>query len=91
MKPLTQKQILDEYFIEYRTKLLDLAAFLDRFERANIKDAEHDFRIVALEKSLRELTKHDLHRTETIQMVLSDTSLEPKDSLDRKSAYGAAR
>ena len=31
--PLTQRQLIDEYFMEHRTKVLDLAAFLDRLDR----------------------------------------------------------
>jgi hypothetical protein len=33
--PMTRRQLIDEYFIENRTKLLDLAAFLDRLDRAD--------------------------------------------------------
>ncbi len=36
--PLTQRQLIDEYFIEHRAKLLDLAAFLDRLDRASELD-----------------------------------------------------
>ena len=41
--PLTQRQLIDEFFMEHRTKVLDIAAFLDRFERAAVRDAEDDF------------------------------------------------
>ena len=33
--PLTGRELVDEYFIENRTKLLDIAAFLDRLDRAD--------------------------------------------------------
>ena len=33
--PLTATELVDEYFIENRTKLLDIAAFLDRLDRAD--------------------------------------------------------
>ena len=32
--PLTGPQVVDLYFMEHRAKLLDLAAFLDRLDRA---------------------------------------------------------
>ena len=32
--PLDKQQVLDLYFLEHRAKLLDLAAFLDRYDRA---------------------------------------------------------
>ena len=32
--PLTAAQLIDEYFIENRTRLLEIAAFLDRLDRS---------------------------------------------------------
>ena len=49
--PLTQQQLIDEYFIEHRTKILDIAAFLDRFDRASAHDGSDDFRMRAFRKS----------------------------------------
>ena len=34
ISPLTQRELIDEYFMEHRVKVLDLAAFLDRLDRA---------------------------------------------------------
>ena len=31
---LTKGQVLDRYFLEHRAKLIDIAAFLDRVDRA---------------------------------------------------------
>lgn len=31
--PLSQQELIDEYFMESRTKILDIAAFLDRLDR----------------------------------------------------------
>src|ERR1700739_988068 len=39
--PMTCRQLIDEYFIENRTKLLDLAAFLDRLDRAEEEALSH--------------------------------------------------
>src|ERR1700730_10883281 len=39
--PMTRRQLIDEYFIENRTKLLDLAAFLDRLDRAEEEAFSH--------------------------------------------------
>jgi hypothetical protein len=88
--PLTQRQLIDEYFMEHRTKVLDIAAFLDRLERAAIRDAEDDFRFVAFRETLRELTSDAPGRVERAQMILSDRTLEPLAELDRKAAYGAS-
>jgi hypothetical protein len=88
--PLTQSQLVDEYFIEHRTKLLDVAAFLDRFDRASVRDAEADFRMFAFRKALVALSNENTtHRMQQVQMLLSDPRTEPLDALDRKSAYGA--
>ena len=88
--PLTQRQLIDEYFMEHRTKVLDIAAFLDRLDRAAARDAEDDFRYVAFRETLRELTSGTPGRVERAQMILSDRTTEPLPQLDRKAAYGAS-
>ena len=88
--PLSQRQLIEEYFIEHRTKVLDLAAFLDRLDRASGLDGSDDFRLVALRKSLKVLcSDNGPSRVEAVQMILSDTSTDLLDQLDRKSAFGA--
>ena len=88
--PLTQRQLIDEYFMEHRTKVLDIAAFLDRLDRAAERDAEDDFRYVAFRETLRELISGTPGRVERAQMILSDQTTEPLAELDRKAAYGAS-
>jgi hypothetical protein len=87
--PLTQRQLIDEYFIEHRTKILDIAAFLDRLGRASERDAEDDFRLTAFRQALQALCSEAPGRLEKIQMIFSDPNLELLPQLDRKSAYGA--
>jgi hypothetical protein len=88
--PLSQRQLIEEYFIEHRTKILDIAAFLDRFDRAGVRDAEDDFRIVAFRKAVSALVSEDgPHRMGDVQMLLSDPRTDLLDRLDRKSAFGA--
>jgi hypothetical protein len=88
--PLSQQQLIDEYFMEHRVKVLDLAAFLDRFERSVDKNAEQDFRIAAFRESLRELISAAPGRVERVEMIFSDQNTELLPSLDRKAAYGAS-
>ena len=88
--PLTQRQLVDEFFMEHRTKVLDIAAFIDRLDRAEIRDAEDDFRYVAFRETLRELSSPEPGRVERVQMILSDRTTEPLAELDRKAAYGAS-
>ena len=87
---LTQQQLIDEYFIEMRAKLLDVAAFLDRLDRSVCHDAENDCRMVALQLALHTLgTAEATNRVYALQMLFSDPTTEPLAELDRKSALGA--
>ncbi|MEL6148633.1 MAG: hypothetical protein AAFR56_03340 [Chloroflexota bacterium] len=87
--PLTQQELIDEYFMEYRAVLLSVAAFLDRMDRSIDKNAEDDFRVKALRASLHELTSEESQRVERIQMILSDRDTTLMDERDSQSAYGA--
>jgi hypothetical protein len=88
--PLTQQQLIDEYFIEHRTKILDIAAFLDRLDRATVHDAADDFRLRAFNKALEALQAgEDGTRMHKVQMLLSDPRTDLLPELDRKSAFGA--
>ncbi len=86
--PLTATELVDEYFIENRTRLLEMAAFLDRLDRADPAWAGHDFRMQAFAEALDALSAPGDRLTQ-IQMLLSDPTTEPLDALDRKSAVGA--
>jgi hypothetical protein len=88
--PLTQRELVEEYFIEHRTKILDIAAFLDRLDRARERDAEDDFRVVAFRKALAALLDdRSTSRMLRVQMLLSDPNTDLLERLDRKSAFGA--
>jgi len=86
--PLSGTQIVDEYFIENRTRLLEIAAFLDRLDRIDPAVADRDFRVKAFTEAIEALSAPS-DRLLRIQMVLSDPTIEPLDRLDRKSAIGA--
>lgn len=87
--PKTRRQLIDEYFIENRTMLLDVAAFLDRLDRAARVPEEPDFRMEAFDEALRALALGRPGRAKTIQMIFSDPTTEPLERLDRQSARGA--
>ena len=87
--PLSATELVDEYFIENRTKLLDIAAFLDRIDRADPAVASSDFRMRAFAEALAALTGPPGDRIDTVQQVFSDPRTEPLDALDRKGALGA--
>jgi len=87
--PLSQRELIDGYFMEHRVQVLDLAAFLDRLDRAREIDADDDFRLRSIREALGVLAGADGERVERVQMIFSDPSTELLDSLDQKSAKGA--
>jgi hypothetical protein len=86
--PLSPRELVDEYFIENRTKLLEIAAFLDRIDRADASYAARDFRMKAFSEALAALGGPG-NRLDRIQHLLSDPRTTPLEALDRKSALGA--
>jgi hypothetical protein len=88
--PLTTRQIVDEYFIENRHRILDIAAFLDRIDRSSDgEDPTKDFRIGAFHKALTVLTDSNPDRLRRIHMTFSDPTVQPREKTDRKAAWGA--
>jgi hypothetical protein len=87
--PLTTSQLTDEYFIENRNRLLEIAAFLDRLDRTDPARAQRDFRMRAFGDALAILANREPGYLRQIQLLLSDPTTEPIATLDRKSARGA--
>ncbi len=85
--PLTGAEVVDEYFVENRTRLLEIAAFLDRVDRIDASAGARDFRMQVFAEAIAALAGSD--RLLRIQALLSDPTVEPLDRLDRKSAIGA--
>ncbi|MBI3912416.1 MAG: hypothetical protein HY320_15965 [Armatimonadetes bacterium] len=86
--PLTRRQIVDEYFLENRARLLEIAAFLDRLDRASDAGGEEDFRIEALYEAVAALHSTTPSRARRIQMIFSDPTTEPLEKLAGKGAVG---
>ena len=86
--PLTPTELVDEYFIENRNRLLELAAFLDRIDRAGGAGV-NDFRMHVFKEGVAALSSGASDRVHRIQMLLSDPTAEPLPALDRKGAVGA--
>jgi len=83
---MTRQQILDVYFMDARSKLIDIAAFLDRIDRG---EGEPDFRLAAFRKALEELQRGDATRAKGVLMSLSDPTREPIAKAPGKGAVGA--
>ena len=85
--PIPADEVIGRYFLEHRAKLIDIAAFLDRVERAG-GDPE-DFRIKALHQAITELGKSGSDRALRAQMAFSDPTEDPIESAPMKGALGA--
>ena len=83
---MTRQQVLDLYFMEARSKLIDLAAFFDRVERS---EGEADFRLRALQEALKELHSGKADRARRVLLSLSDPTSEPIAAATTKAATGA--
>ncbi len=70
---LGAKQMLDREFLEIRRRLLDVAAALERIERADgydeVRSAPH---MAMLREAARVLIDEAPNRAERVQMVFSD-------------------
>ena len=86
--PLTKTEVIDRYFLEHRAKLLDIASFLDRIDRAHGDDV-NDYRVEILLKCIHELEIKNHNRVEQILLLLSDTTKKPIDEAGMKGATGA--
>jgi hypothetical protein len=87
--PLSATDLVVEYFIENRNRLLEIAAFLDRIDRADPVAASVDFRMQAFNEAIAALSGAAPDRLAHIQMIFSDPNTEPLPALDRKGALGA--
>jgi hypothetical protein len=87
--PLTQRELIAEYFMEHRVQVLELAAFLDRLDRAREIDADDDFRLRSMRAALAVLVDGAGERVKRVQLIFSDPRTELLEELDRKSARGA--
>ncbi len=89
--PLTQVDVLNTDFLKARNNLLEIAAFLDRMDRARALDAEADFRLVAFRRVLKDLMGDEPEKVKRIQMGLSDMRIEPLIERDVQNAFGATK
>jgi hypothetical protein len=83
---MTRQQVLDLYFMENRAKLIDLAAFLDRVDRAA---GDADFRLNAFRQALKHLSEDQPERAKNVLLSLSDPTPDPIEKAPGKGAVGA--
>ena len=83
---MTRHQVLDLYFMDARCKLIDLAAFLDRVERAA---GEDDFRLKAFREAVRVLSQKKPQKGKQVLLTFSDPTTKPIAKASVKGACGA--
>ncbi len=72
MTPLFAGQALDMYFLEARSKLLDVAAILDRLNRGREPgDVASDPRVQKIRRALEVLLDQSGGRAERLQQIFS--------------------
>lgn len=84
---MTRERVLDLYFLDARHKLIEIAAFLDRAERAPGRD---DFRLKAFRGALKHLSAGKRHKARNVLLAFSDLTAKPIDKAPGKGAVGAA-
>ena len=88
--PMKAIDVLDLYFIENRSRILDIASFLDRIDRyEGAEEAKADYRYQAFVKIIGLLGEPGQGRTKAVQLALSDPTTEPLDSALGLKAWGA--
>lgn len=72
--------------MENRAKLIDIAAFLDRVDRA---EGDADFRLDGFKAAMKCLGDGAPQRAKNVLLSLSDPSIDPIDKAPGKGAVGA--
>jgi hypothetical protein len=83
---MNRSRVTDLYFFEARSKLIDLAAFLDRVDRGEGSD---DFRMKSLRAAFQELAAPGSDKARNILRLLSDPTAEPIAEAGQQAAAGA--
>lgn len=83
---MKRDEMLDLYFLDARHKLIEIAAFLDRLERA---EGDANFRFDAFRDALAELADTKPDKTKRVLMAFSDPTCEPIPAATVKAACGA--
>lgn len=83
---MNKQQVSDEFFISTRHALLEVAAYLDRLDRA---PGTEDYRAASLRACIKELAGDRTEKTRCILEIMSDPTIEPLEKAPGKGAAGA--
>lgn len=90
--PLNRSEAIEMYFMEHRAKLIDIAAFLDRLDRADAGQSKtEDFRITAFRNAIELLIDGKPDRAKRVLEHFSDPTTDPIPKAPMKGALGAYR
>lgn len=94
--PLDREQLIQLGFLEARARVLDVAAFLDRVQRADpaagaSMDALQDDRVRAILDAMKLTLDGQPERARRLLDLWSDHSTEPVPHADGKAARGVPR
>jgi hypothetical protein len=78
--------LVDLSFMDSRFKLIELAAFLDRVQKAGQQD---DYRVRALQQAIRCLSAAEPERAKQVLLTFSDMSTDPIPQAHTQGASGA--
>lgn len=84
--PPNSVNLVDLGFMDARSKLIDLAAFLDRVQRAG---QDGDFRVQALKNAIAQLSADAPSRAREVLLSFSDPSTQPIEKATMQGAIGA--
>jgi len=90
--PAPREKVVDLYFMEHRAKVIDIAAFLDRVDRAapdaGSENDDDDVRLRALRDAIAILLDREPGRARRILDLFSDHTAEPIPEAHTKGAIG---
>ena len=86
--PPNQVNLVDHSFMDARYKLIDIAAFLDRVQRAG---QTGDYRYEQFREAVKCLASNEPTRAREVLMTFSDPTVEPIPEAHTQGAAGAYR
>ena len=78
--------LVDLSFMDARFKLIELAAFLDRVQKAGQAD---DYRVQQLKQAIQCLAQNEPQRAKNVLLTFSDPTTEPIAKAHTQGAAGA--
>ncbi|MBL9144746.1 MAG: hypothetical protein JNM99_13785 [Verrucomicrobiaceae bacterium] len=84
--PPAPTNLVDLSFMDSRFKLIELAAFLDRVQKAG---QDGDYRVQQLKQAIQCLAQNDPDRAKQVLLTFSDPTTEPIAKAHTQGASGA--